>query len=253
MIKTKDNFDTSNQVKLLMNLNFLSSFKLPEIPNSLPKLPEIPNSSQMSERDKRLYLYNNHKIIFKNGSWQKVPDSWITKHEEVKLQRIELRKRREAELKIINAREREREQMKLARKERERLEKIITPAQNIEYMIRKLVADSIKRVQIKLIKDYNETYKETKLSVDDALHCNIPDWKKVLELRIQHLNNDLKSCIENMNYNFGDYFECDDYFGYVDVKKTDDFKYWLDCIHDNRKELFKIASVLFNHVNKNVE
>ena len=42
-------------------------------------------------------------------------------------------------------------------------------------------------------------------------------------------------------------------YGDIDVIKTDNFSYWLNSIHDNRKELIEIASVLIKHVNKDVE
>ena len=105
-----------------------------------------------------------------------------------------------------------------------------------------------------MLEEYNDTY-ETKLSVNDALKCNIPNWKKVLELRIQHLNNDLKSSLETMNRSWDNYFECgdEDDYGDIDVIKTDNFRYWLNSIQDTRKELIEISSVLINHINKNAE
>ena len=176
-----------------MNIKCLFSPKLPEIPDSLLKLSEIPDSfCNLSIRKQRKYLYEKHGIILKDGIWEKAPNTWITKHEEFKLQR-ELRKKERLEKEIL---------------EKERLEKEPTPKEIIKYMIEHLVAISIRRVKFKLIEEYNDIYEETKLSVNDALKCNIPNWKKILELRIQHLNNDFKSSLETMNRSWDNYFEC---------------------------------------------
>lgn len=256
-----------------MSIKCSFSPKLPEIPDSLLKLSEIPDYFwNLSIREQRKYLYEKHGIILKDGIWQKAPDTWITRHEEFKLQKIELKEFKIRATKFRNEMREKERKMELSEKERhewllrdaerrekERLEKQPTPEQiikyRIKYMIEDLVAISIQRVKFKLLEEYNDIYEETKLSVNDALKCNIPNWKEILELRIQHLNNDLKSSLETMNRSWENYFECgdEDYYGDIDVIKTDNFSYWLNNIQDTRKELIEITSVLINHINKNTE
>ena len=254
LIKNKDNLDTSNQVNLLMSIKCSFSPNIPEIPDSLLKLSEIPDYFwNLSIREQRKYLYEKHGIILKDGIWQKAPDTWITRHEEFKLQKIELEKLKIRAAKFRNEmREKER---KMELREKERLEKQPSPEEIIKYRIEHLVAISIQRVKFKLLEEYNDIYQETKLSVNDALKCNIPNWKEILELRIQHLNNDLKSSLETMNRSWDNYFECgdEDDYGDIDVIKTDNFRYWLNSIQDTRKELIEISSVLITHLNKHIE
>ena len=252
-----------------MSIKCSFSPNLPEIPDSLLKLSEIPHYFwNLSIREQRKYLYEKHGIILKDGIWQKAPDTWITRHEEFKIQKIELKNFKIRATKFRNEMREKERKMELAEKERqewllrdaerrekESVEKQPTPEQIIKYRIEHLVAISIQRVKFKLLEEYNDIYEETKLSVNDALKCNIPNWKKVLELRIQHLNNDLKSSLETMNRSWDNYFECgdEDDYGDIDVIKTDNFRYWLNSIQDTRKELIEISSVLINHINKNAE